>query len=124
MSPYYLRFELGGLPKLPNGGHCHWRTIHEERKKWKGWVRVMAAGRTPTKPLARAKLKLTRFSSVEPDYDNLAASFKAVIDGLRMAGVILDDRSANIGTPQFSWEKCASRKGKIVVEVWEDGSSP
>ncbi len=75
-------------------------------------------GRKPVKPLPRSLLRLVRYSSVEPDPDNLAASFKAVIDGLRIAGVIENDRSANVQI-SFSWKLAPASMGKISVEVEE-----
>jgi len=48
----------------------------------------------PTRPLTEARIELVRHSSVEPDYDNLVGSFKAIIDGLRDAGV---SRLARLG---------------------------
>lgn len=124
--PYRLQLEIQGLPKTQNrqiraGG---WRAVHAEAKKWKqlvGWE-IIAAGGPPAKPFDRARLTLTRFSSSEPDFDGMVASFKACIDGLKAHGVIADDKMSVIGQPTYVWEKCKSREGKvrIVVEQIED----
>ena len=71
----------------------------------------------PPKPLKQASITLTRFSSVEPDYDNLVISFKPIIDGLRDAGVIVDDKFSVIGRPSYEWQKSPRNQGRIRVEV-------
>ena len=75
-------------------------------------------GNKPAEPLQRSAIHLIRYSSVEPDPDNLAASFKPVIDGLREAGVIVNDRSENVEL-RFSWRKAPQNMGMIRVEVRE-----
>lgn len=116
---YFLSFEIPGLPDTPNRRqNASWQSTHFRAKKWKGWVGQMCLGKKPAKPLERSHLVLTRYSSVEPDPDNLAASFKPVIDGLRYAGVIENDRSANVQI-QFSWKLAPKGIGKISVEVKE-----
>lgn len=114
--PYVLRFELDGLPKMPNNGHGHWRADHERKKKWKEKVILLVGYRRPAVPLEKACVKLTRFSSVQPDYDNLVASFKPIIDGLRYAKVLKDDRMTNF-RPECEWIKAPQGLGKIRVEV-------
>ena len=116
---YRLQFDIPGLPDTPNRKqNASWKSTHFRAKKWKDWVGVRCLGRKPVKPLPRARLVLTRHSSVEPDPDNLAASFKPVIDGLRYAGVIENDRSANVQI-QLTWRLAPASMGKISVEVEE-----
>jgi Holliday junction resolvase RusA-like endonuclease len=68
--------------------------------------------------LDKARVRFTRHSSIRPDFDNLAASFKAVQDGLIDAGVIANDTFAVIGNPEYSWEKASPKGGKITIEVF------
>jgi len=116
---YLLSFELPGLPKTTNGSHGKWQAAAAERKKWRTAVKLIAKSRSPAAPLSKAALKLTRFSSVQPDHDNLAISFKSVVDGLRDAGVILDDRNAVVVSREYVWEKAPAKQGRIRVEVRE-----
>lgn len=119
MAAYYLKFELPGVPRLPNGSHGHWRKKWAETTKWKMWTKLAVGANRPHAPLEQARLVLTRCTSVEPDFDNLAASFKAIIDGLREAGVLVNDRRSNIGDPKFRWQKAARNASKVIVEVEE-----
>lgn len=116
---FRLQFELGGVPDSPNRGSKNsWQARHAHVKKWKNWVGVRCLGHKPPSPLERSILTLTRHSSVEPDPDNLAASFKPVIDGLREAGIIVNDRSSNVSI-FFRWSYCAPGEKKITVRVEE-----
>lgn len=78
-----------------------------------------AFGKRPNKPLEKAKITCIRYSSAEPDFDNLAISFKSAIDGLRDAGIILDDKKKNIGMTTYMWEKTPPGAGKIKIIVEE-----
>jgi len=78
----------------------------------------IGARNRPEKPLSRAKVIFTRHSSTPPDDDNLAGSFKSVRDGLKDAGVIVDDKSANI-VAEYRWSKTDRNKGFITVEIEE-----
>lgn len=70
-------------------------------------------------PLERARLTLTRYSSVAPDFDGLVSSFKHIIDGLIDAGVIVGDSMKVIGAPTYLWEKTSPAKGRVKVIVEE-----
>ena len=120
VEPYHLEFSLQGLPKiLSNGSHSNWRVVHALKKKWKQAVRVAVANLEPKAPLTKAKLTLIRHSSKESDFDGLVISFKPIIDGLKEAGVILDDKTSVIGQPSYSWQKAKMKQGKITVIVEE-----
>ncbi len=79
---YRLHFELPGLPRLQSKGRIHWAVAAREDAYWKGLSRLMARP-VPPEPLKRARALFVRHSSVEPDGDNLSASFKPLRDGLR-----------------------------------------
>lgn len=115
---YRLEFELQGLPKTTNGPHGSWRAAANERKKWRNLVIIATSGKRPRSPLAKAKITLTRFSSACPDQDNLTISFKSVVDGLKDAGVIVDDKMTNV-IREHRWELSKPRQGKIRVMVEE-----
>lgn len=115
---YSIRFEIVGLPSLLNI-KAHPIVAGKKRKLWRQWVLYSVGMKRPPKPLQRAKLTFTRFSSSEPDYDNMVGSFKPLVDGLVDARVIIDDARKNIGTPEYLWIYCPPRQGKIRIEVLE-----
>jgi Holliday junction resolvase RusA-like endonuclease len=115
---YTLEFELQGLPRMNTGfGRSNRFAQSRETQKWKSKVHLACMGRLPPEPLSKAKLTLTRFSSVRPDYDNRVISLKPVIDGLVQALVLHDDNEDVIGVPEYLWEKCSPKEGRIRVRV-------
>jgi Holliday junction resolvase RusA-like endonuclease len=118
---YKLVLDIPALPKRFNQGQgAHWTTRYRETRKWQGMVRtmmLMTSQKKPEKPLVKAKLRLTRFSSVEPDFDGLVQSFKPVVDALTYVGIIKDDKPSIIGQPIYKWKKVAPKKGAIRIEV-------
>lgn len=125
---YTLEFSIQGLPKNVTNNMVHWRKKHAEAKKWKLFVIAEVRRHLMRAPdlkdyrrpkLERAKLTLTRHSSSEPDFDGLVASFKHVIDGLVEAGVIANDKTSNIGQPNYVWVKAKPKQGFITVKVEE-----
>lgn len=107
------------LPKTINAiGRKHWSFKQIEAKKCKGLVMVQCVvNRIVDLNLSKASLTFTRHSSREPDFDNLAGSFKHILDGLVEARVIQDDRPSIIGSPVFKWEKCAEKLGHITIMI-------
>ncbi len=124
MSAYMIEINLEGLPRTANGSHGHWRVKAQRTKALKQRVFAKAWPLRPAVPLSRARITLTRISSVEPDYDNLVISFKPVLDGLRQAGIISDDKMSVIGRPDYLWQKCAPKAGSIHVRVEGAVSEP
>lgn len=118
---YHLSIEIPGLPTMANlkSGKSHWRHADRERKKWQEAVFYAVAAKRPKAPLKKAKLILTRLSSVEPDFDGLVRGMKSVVDGLVVSGVLENDRLSNTGAWDCRWEKCPPKKGCIRVEVLE-----
>jgi hypothetical protein len=116
-TKYVLEFELKGLPRTTNGSHGHWRAKHARNKALKARVFASCWHLRPDSPLTLARITLTRISSVEPDFDNLVISFKPVVDGLRQAGIIIDDKRKNVGRPEYLWEKCKPGGGHIKIKV-------
>lgn len=80
---------------------------------------ALSAG-IPQKPLEKAKVILTRHTSIsssQMDADNLAISFKPIMDGLVEAGVLIDDNMDVIGQPEVRMEKAPPKKGFVTVEI-------
>ena len=95
---------------------------HRAAAGWKKMVQLAAkAEGLPKVPLGRARVVCTRRSSAPPDQDNLAASFKPIIDAMKpqagYRGVIQDD-SPDYVTCEYHWERERSRQG-IRIEVYE-----
>jgi Holliday junction resolvase RusA-like endonuclease len=116
---YRLVIDLDGLPKTTNGSHGHWRTAAAERKKWRNAVALIAKMRRPPAPLRAAYVELVRFSSSQPDEDNLMISFKSCVDGLKDGKVLVDDKRDVILRRLCRWEKAKPGEGKIRIIVEE-----
>lgn len=115
---FRIEFEINGLPAMPNSLlGAHWTVRSKNKKAWLEQIHVATLGRRPKQPLEKAALTLTRFSSMEPDEDGLCGSFKPVIDSLVDLGILINDKKANTGTPDYRWVKCSPGKGKINVLV-------
>lgn len=113
---YRHGFIIHELPKTTNAqSSMHWRAKMKYVRYWHEMVWMVR--KIPPAPLLRAKLTLTRFSSSEPDFDGLVSSFKPVIDGLVVAGVLVNDKMSNIGQSVYQWEKCKRKEGRIHVLI-------
>jgi len=113
-----IEFEMPGLPPLQNIALLvHRMKRYRLSQEWHELVWAYASPQRPSKPFRRYQLSLTRFSSSEPDYDGLVASFKWVVDGLKHAQIIQDDKLSQSGPWNCSWIKCKKKEGKIRVRV-------
>jgi hypothetical protein len=114
-------FEISGLPRTINQiGRAHWAIKAKEAKLWKYLVLEQCVyHRLVDMRLHKAELEFTRISSREPDFDNLASSFKHVMDGLVMAKVIIDDKPSVIGSPTFKWEKASRKEVRVKVRIFK-----
>ena len=115
---YTLTIEIPGLPSINTASNNHWRVRARNNKTWKRAVVhfALAAG-LPPEPLWKATVVCTRHSSRVPDYENLAHSFKPLVDGLVTGGVLVDDNQQVIGQPTYRWEKAAPKQGMVTIEV-------
>lgn len=117
---YSLEIVIRDLPKRYNTAPgAHWASRYAETKKWRRLIGNELYTRLPDKPLERAKLTLIRYSSAEPDYDNLVMSFKSIIDALKFHKVIMDDKMSNIGASEYKWEKVKPKQGMTRIIVKE-----
>lgn len=118
---YRLTFTIESLPKMYNAlNRQHYHVKKKEKDKWLLLIKASVSRKKPIAPLTKYKLKLTRFSSSEPDYDGLVSSWKFVIDALRHCEILSDDKLSNSGKWDCWWEKGKRGEGKIKVEVWSD----
>lgn len=119
---YELRFVIRGLPPTENRKKKKWQAAWAKAKFWHEqiYMQTLLKGK-PEKPLKHAKVTLTRYSWVSPDFDGLVSSFKCVIDGLVHAGVLENDTMKNIGIPNYKWQRTLQKSagGYIGVQVTE-----
>lgn len=118
MEKYSVTITLQGLPKMVNANFKNnWRALWAERKRWKELTARSFIIYRPKEPLKKAKVTITRHSSRCPDYDGLVSAAKALLDGLKLAKIIEDDNMNVIGRPEFKWEKCSPKNGRVVITV-------
>lgn len=123
--PREILLHIPWLPLLPNrkGQKRHWAVEHKYRKAWHTAVRAALGTQRPPEPWPHSHLTLTRRSDKQPDEDNLMASWKPVIDGLRACGVIEDDSPKHV-IVRSNWKHAPRGQGAISVvvtrcEAWE-----
>ena len=118
-KPLHLLLSVDRLPPLNTSDRRrHWSVQHKEAEAWKWLVFGELGGDIPKRPWRKVKMICTRHSSRQPDYDNLVASFKPVIDALVKNSVIADDRPDNFEGehPDYEWVKGQSH---ITVEIYD-----
>lgn len=121
------------IPMLPDlqvaaGKGNRWAQ-QKHSKLWHGLVRaaVLEQQFRPEDPLALARVKCVRHSSgQEPDPDNLAASFKAAIDGLVRCGVLEDDKPENFEgrRPTYGYVKSTRAEQGVSIKVTDASIGP
>lgn len=133
MPPYRLRLVLPLSPMNTAATRAHRMTQYRAAESQREAVVLMVGTRRPKEPLPRARVVCTRHSTTEPDHENLALGFKAIIDALmpttkrktkkgvrviHRAGVIEDDGPKNLER-EYRWEKAPPRKGFLEIVVTE-----
>lgn len=121
-----LDITLPGLPPTNTADRRSPFVYHALSKRWKKRVTVAvleALKRWPSQPLDRARVTIVRRSTREPDFDGLVHGGKFLLDGLVLAGVIVDDKPSVIGQPVYRWEPAKRGQGgvQIVVESVDSG---
>ncbi len=114
--PYFLQIEIPELPTVILNARQHWRVKNQEAQKWDRTIHFYTVGKRPPQPLQRAILTLTRGSARPLDFDNLASSWKHVVDSLVTCGIIADDSYQVIGMPRLCWEKAPNKQG--FIRIW------
>jgi len=75
----------------------HWRVAYNEKKLWREeihYARLHAGCRNPPK-YSRARVTVERYGR-KLDIDNFIGGLKAVLDSLRLEGLIADDSEAHL----------------------------
>ena len=85
------------------------------------WHRLvsLAISHKPESPIKICKVICIKYSSRKCDYDNLVYSFKPVIDGLVLSGIIKDDDMMTIIDRKYMWCKFPEKDSYITIEVQE-----
>lgn len=91
-KPFSLTFELTIMPITLNEViSSRWKDRHSNFKAVKQLIHLLTLKTKPKKPIQKARVRLTRYSSGTLDRDNMYFTFKPIIDGLVNAGIIIDD---------------------------------
>ena len=117
MSFYRFAFELEGLPPMNTADGMHWRKRNKLKIDWEARVYYAVIHDRPEKPLSKARVSVTRCSTREPDFENLAQGGKFLLDGLVKAGILEDDCPRVIGQPEYLWEPARPKHGKVIITV-------
>lgn len=120
-----IEFKLDGCPNINLNSRVHHFKQAKEMSEWKQYVFIKAFPFKPTIPFKKAKIKIVRyFSSPNKfrDYDNLVACMKPVVDGLKAAGIIVDDNYEATGQWSVSQIKTKEKSDYLMVTVkeWEN----
>jgi len=112
-------FEVPGIPKSPNVTRT--RCFHvnsSQANDWKAAIVAAVADNGPEVPLPSVRLVLVALTKTRGrrDPDNFAAACKPIIDGLVLAGVLLDD-SFNVIRELVVRHELAGRNA-VRIEVW------
>jgi hypothetical protein len=118
---YHLELEIKGLPPMNSARNVHWRVAQREKKLWQELVHLGVVGKKPPAPLPFANIRCTRCSAAMPDADNLAHSFKTLVDAL--VGVVIEDDSPEHIAISYAWEDAPRNKGSVHIEVWVDAAA-
>jgi len=115
----YLHLKIPYLPPL-NTAHTrrHWAVAHKERHRIDDLVLAALPRGARSMRLQRARIRLVRHSSVEPDFENMALGFKGLIDSLVSLGVLVDD-GPRVLEREYAWEYAPRGKGQVSVSVAE-----
>lgn len=130
MKLFKADYEIGKALPILQGDKMHWRKRASYRSKWHKRVHEMLleANHWPLdddgrrRIITRVRLTCVRFSSGQPDYDNLVASFKPVVDGFleKHGGWLLDDNPQVIVRRHYGWSKCLPPKSHILLKWREE----
>ena len=105
------------VPML-NGSAGLIRSHFHVQKKQKEKILCEILAQTNARYKGRVRVALTRYSVIEPDIDNLCASFKHIGDMLVKSKVISDDKPSVIAEFIPKWEKAKNNsEQKTVITI-------
>lgn len=97
----------------------HWSKHARYRKRWSMLVLVAKSDAKlfRVEPLQKARVTIERHGGRTLDRDNLAGGVKALIDGLKDNGLIVDDSPAHIDLHLFQVPGGRGIQRKTVVRI-------
>jgi hypothetical protein len=117
---FSLSFTLSVLPLTLNEMMGkHWRTRHSNFDLIHNLIAVVTRRKKPAEPIKKARITVTRYSSGTLDRDNMYFTFKPIIDGLVMAGIIIDDgfdQVKELNPIQVKIKRNEPKKVDVLVE--------
>lgn len=123
VGDFRLEFYERELPPTLNSLlRLHWAKRKRLNDLWHRIVDHHVGSSKPRRPLTRARVTMIRRGLKELDYDNLAGSFKCVLDSLKYCGVLKDDTMTCIGQTKYIFEK-VKRKDVGIHVLIEGGSN-
>ena len=117
-SLYFLEFQLSKLPPSLNQMlRGHWRTRSAILKSFKNLAiqEITYKHKKPEKPLTNYSIIFTRYTIRPLDLDNLAASFKPILDSLTVTGIIQDDKWGMTDAVFFRQEKVKKKTEQMIT---------
>jgi len=103
-SPYRLRLEIPYLPPMNTAAtRRHLAVQSIAAGELKALVAALVGRRRPFPPLSCARLVCIRHSSVMADRVNVALSFKPIVDGLVLHGVLRNDSPKVLIEERYEW---------------------
>jgi hypothetical protein len=106
-------------PRLNEFMRWHFHKRHKVYSEIYALVNFACTGKKPPTPLAKCKIFIERHSNTTLDFDNAVASYKPIIDGLRHAGIIVDDTWEITGPwtlDQIYRKKKDGQMSRIIIE--------
>jgi crossover junction endodeoxyribonuclease RusA len=120
-EPRILRIELPpGLPLLNANDRLHYRERSKRTEKLRSEA-YKAAKAQPSLPFTRVRIRCI-FRAPDKrrrDVANLYPSFKAVIDGIVDAGLLLDDNDRYVTELSLVRGEDSPKKAQLIVQVIE-----
>lgn len=93
---------------------------HSVFKNVKTEVMIACHRKKPEAPLERFTIKAERLAPRFLDFDNLVSSLKPYIDGLKLAGIIVDDTYDLLNHTNYFPVQTKSKERKIIIRVSEE----
>lgn len=121
-EPVILRFRLPMPENLTNrkSGKGHWRTIHNEKKRYQAHLDLLLTGGIipppPEVPMAKAKITSAMTLGGAMDDDNALARHKVAVDWLRTRGYIKSDRKTCLSWTGLPTQRI-TRKNEPCLEL-------
>jgi len=122
--------EISGQPQLQRGRFGHWGNRMRHDRDWQERVAWMLRGKGLRGALLLEHVSIVcmRFGSgKEPDRDNLAISFKPLLDALKPmsasnrygVGLIRDDSPDVIAYQTYAWQKVTRHAESVTLRIAE-----